>query len=249
MDTDTTEEQTTLTFKQLTGRAQEKAREWLIEVATDYDWWQDVYSRAKIEGEAKGFEIEDIRFSGFWSQGDGASWTGEVRFDVWLEWMLDQPEDTPEHRWIGANRTAYMILCDLAGEGMLGSNLIEVTRSGYHYVHENTTKPASIDYDALLDLREAEDLSEAHAIVVANKDSIFYGASIKRLIQHMDLRGLFNDLDEKLKEDVQDFSRHIYKQLEAEYYSITDDEQLAEMAEANGWMFDEDGELEYGELT
>lgn len=241
MSTETTEEQTTYTFEQLTGLAQDKARDWLIEAATDYDWWQDIYSNAKIEGEAKGFEIEDIRFSGFWSQGSGASWTGNVRLDVWLEWMLDQPEDTAEHRWIDSNRTAYMILCTLIGEGLLNSTKVEVTRINYYYVHENTTAPESIDYEPLLDLQEAADTSEAHETTVANKDSILYGASAKRLIEHLDLKGLFNGLDEKLKDDVRDFNRHIYKQLEAEYDHLTDDEQLAEMAEANEWVFDENG--------
>jgi len=40
------------------------------------DWWDCVYDDAKEVAKLIGFEIEEIYFRGFWSQGDGACFTG-----------------------------------------------------------------------------------------------------------------------------------------------------------------------------
>lgn len=53
----------------------EKHREWQVE----HEWWDFVYEDAKRMGALMGIEIDEIQFSGFWSQGDGASFTGEYR--------------------------------------------------------------------------------------------------------------------------------------------------------------------------
>lgn len=74
-------------YHELNDRAKERVRQ-LLE--PDNRWWEDVYEQAKAEGATKGFRIDDISFSGFWSQGDGASWTGAVRL---RDWVPDNPED------------------------------------------------------------------------------------------------------------------------------------------------------------
>jgi hypothetical protein len=45
------------------------------------DWWDGVYAWAKEDAAKFGLGIEDIYFSGFSSQGDGASFVGELRFN------------------------------------------------------------------------------------------------------------------------------------------------------------------------
>jgi hypothetical protein len=42
------------------------------------DWYEEIYARAKEDGPERGFNIDEIQFSGFHSQGDGASWTGTL---------------------------------------------------------------------------------------------------------------------------------------------------------------------------
>lgn len=74
-------------YHELNDRAKERVRQ-LLEPPTG--WWEEVYEQAKAEGATKGFRIDDISFSGFWSQGDGASWTGAVRL---RDWVPDNPED------------------------------------------------------------------------------------------------------------------------------------------------------------
>ena len=74
-------------YHELDDRAKERVRQ-LLEPHTG--WWEATYDQAKEEGTTKGFRIDDIGFSGFWSQGDGASWIGAVRL---RDWVPDNPED------------------------------------------------------------------------------------------------------------------------------------------------------------
>lgn len=49
----------------------------------DYAWWDFVYECFKEDCKAIGIHADDIEFTGFWSQGDGASFTGHVQ-----DWTL-----------------------------------------------------------------------------------------------------------------------------------------------------------------
>lgn len=60
------------TIDELSDKAKEKAREWYTE-GLDYNWWEAVYEDARNIGNILGFFNMEINFSGFWSQGDGAS--------------------------------------------------------------------------------------------------------------------------------------------------------------------------------
>ena len=75
-----TETRTVYKLQELEGRAKERALEWLAEGQTDHDWWDFVYEDAKTIGALMGIEIKDIYFSGFWSQGDGACFTGSYSY-------------------------------------------------------------------------------------------------------------------------------------------------------------------------
>lgn len=237
-------EQMTITvykFDELEGRAKERAATKLRDWATDHDWYEFVYECAKEDGAKRGFEIEDIRFSGFWSQGDGASWTGSVDVKQFVEWMLEQPEGTPEHRWIDADRHRYLCLIELMKDGWIERH-VNVTRDGYHYVHENTTGPENgVDWSALENEGGWDDLANAETIL--HSDGVLKGASVVGVAEGIDIKTLMPALDDKIKAEVRSFSKHIYMQLEAEYDALTSDEAIAEMAEANDYRFDEDGDV------
>ena len=64
------------TFDELNDAAKEKAREWYREGALDYAWWEFLYENVKTAGKCLGINVDDIYFSGFHSQGDGACFTG-----------------------------------------------------------------------------------------------------------------------------------------------------------------------------
>lgn len=54
-----------------------------------YEWWDHVYDEWKAELEDMGFDDVDINFTGFYSQGDGASFTAKsFDFMKWAEWFM-----------------------------------------------------------------------------------------------------------------------------------------------------------------
>lgn len=66
-------------FDELSDKAKEIAREWYKKDYPDQGWWDTIYDDAKEAAKFLGVEITDIRFSGFWSQGDGACFIGRFR--------------------------------------------------------------------------------------------------------------------------------------------------------------------------
>ena len=68
-------------YPELDERAKENAREWFSRgVFSDSNDWECVYEDAKNIGALIGIEIDEIYFSGFSSQGDGASFTGRYSY-------------------------------------------------------------------------------------------------------------------------------------------------------------------------
>ena len=64
------------TFSELTEDNQRNIVEEQRDREVRDDWWDFVYTDAKEIGKCLGVEIEEIEFSGFWSQGDGARFRG-----------------------------------------------------------------------------------------------------------------------------------------------------------------------------
>lgn len=84
-----TREITVYEFDELNERAKERAREWFREASSSDEWWDSVYEDAEQCGKLLGIDIKArkknnpkspnvpcIWFSGFYSQGDGASFEG-----------------------------------------------------------------------------------------------------------------------------------------------------------------------------
>ena len=224
---ETETEQTEFSYKELSARAQEKAQLWFSETL-DGEWWDGVYENAKQSGTERGFDIEDIRFSGFWSQGDGASWTGRVDLKQFLEHHLK--EDNPEYG-------RYFVLQAIINEhdGWVEQHT-NVNRRGFHYVHDNTMYLEGISYGVLYDL-EADDEERLQ------KEGPLQRADIYQLREGINIDDLMGKLDTWVLEEAQAYARQIYDDLESEHEHLTSEESLIDAAEANGWMFDEDGVL------
>lgn len=96
------------------------------------DWYQFTIADWKQQLHEKGFEDADIQFSGFWSQGDGASFTARVN------------RDFPDHlkQKLLELETTGPVLERLIGEKYRKPEyelIIRIVRSrGGHHVHENT---------------------------------------------------------------------------------------------------------------
>ena len=75
-----TVETNVFTFDELTDRAKEKARAWYREGALDYEWYDCLFDDVKHVAGLMGIDIDNIYFSGFESQGDGAMFTGSYSY-------------------------------------------------------------------------------------------------------------------------------------------------------------------------
>lgn len=216
-------------FKELSAEAREKALAAHVEHGMDYDWWNDVYYDAITDGRESGFELDDIRFSGFSSQGDGASWTGRVRVLEYLNWKIPQmqPDDTA--------LPSYITMRELVDNEMLFSR-IEITRGGGMYVHENTMlcETDSSDYGSTDP--EDWDTTTLHKGVLA-------GARVADLLEAYDFGTVINSIIQDSLQDARAYAKEIYRQLEKEHDWLTSPEGFAETAEANDWRFDESGDF------
>lgn len=91
------------------------------DINVDYDWWDCTYEDFKIEMQTKGITVEDMNFTGFYSQGDGASFTGRIDMIQFLKVHELEQE--------------YMAATFFAGQGELW---VDITRGGSRYYHEQS---------------------------------------------------------------------------------------------------------------
>lgn len=78
-----------LKYDQLDPDAQEAARDNYREGNLDYEWWDHIYEEWIAELEEMGWRNPEINFSGFSSQGDGASFTANgLDFRKWAAWHM-----------------------------------------------------------------------------------------------------------------------------------------------------------------
>lgn len=91
------------------------------DINTDHEWWNCTYDEFKLDMQTKGITVDDMNFTGFYSQGDGASFTGKVDMIQFLKFH------ELEQQYIGATF--------FAGQGELWADLI---RNNSRYYHENS---------------------------------------------------------------------------------------------------------------
>jgi len=74
-----TKQVTVYDIEELTGKARERALDWLRE-GLDYEWWDCIYDDAKEAGKCLGIRIDNIYFSGFYQQGSGCCFSGHYSY-------------------------------------------------------------------------------------------------------------------------------------------------------------------------
>lgn len=137
---------TVYTFDELDENAKEKAREWYKEGALQYEWWYTTLDDAKSIGKIIGIEIDDIYFSGFASQGDGACFTGtySYRKGGFAKLVKECPEHYTDRdgavRVCSSNRELIRIVRDLQALQRKNFYRLEaaISHSG-HYYHSYCT--------------------------------------------------------------------------------------------------------------
>ena len=106
-------------------------------------WWSDdIEERIKNEAKVLGIEDFDFIWSGFWSQGDGLSFTGLIGFKTWLyilqqrypDWA-DKSSDSQGYKALGAS--LYDVV-DIHEKDLINWGPCKVHRHNHMYCHENT---------------------------------------------------------------------------------------------------------------
>ena len=212
-------------YEELEGRAKEKAQAKLTEWITNHEWWDSIYESAKEDGQAKGFEIDDICFSGFWSQGDGCHWTGRIHLPNFVEAHLDE-----RSAWFGED----VILLELWRDGWV-DRYIQVHNRNYRTMHSGGMSMSDYPNDALYGLDEDDD-----AVLT---EGVMQGANVYQLSRSFDYEQRVNEWCDEALTQARVFADDIYKQLEEEHDYLTSEESLIEHASANGYLFNEHGEM------
>ena len=213
-----------LAFQQLSNYAKQHA-------ITEYgqppdDWYEEIYARAKEDAPARGFNIDEIQFSGFHSQGDGASWTGHIDLADFIEYH-SKPEDT--------DYAQYVVLRELIKDGWCEEK-VEISRNGFYYNHSGTMRTQGIN----------DSISYADDDSVMDR-GILEGANVKELAKSIGTDELFNELDNWSLHKAQKYADEIFKQLREEYDAYTSEEYFIDLCDINGWRFDNNGNLIEGD--
>lgn len=146
---------TLYTFKELVEleakgemrRACEKARDWLQEGATECEWWDFTHDKWRSDLKEVGFNDIEINFSGFWSQGDGASFTCKY---VDSDKLIDCLAGATDNEIIGRiTKKCGGIGIDKRFNRLKGLVSCSVNRRSSHYCHEMTC-----GFDVESDIRE-----------------------------------------------------------------------------------------------
>jgi hypothetical protein len=220
-------------YDELSDQAKQKAREWYLE-GMDYEWWEGVYEMAKTDGYEKGFCIDKIYFSGFHSQGDGASWTGQVDIGAWLK---AHAPDT-----IGVSALIALINTDYVEKH------ISVSTSG-RYSHENSMDFGEVQYDGRFYDGDELDWAELKEETMSGQ-GIFDGMRIADMLDliHTDEACPYKfhniaQLDVDIEESCKDYARDIYQRLREEYEYLCSEEMMIDHFDANDYHFTNEGRL------
>ncbi len=126
---------TTYEFKELSDKAKEKVLQDLSDISTDYDWYDFTIDYWKERLEQIGFSEAVINFSGFSSQGDGASFTAICDISK-IAYHLVYCKGPKDYRFLNK-----MHIC-----GEKGLVSVNIVRDSFNYVHALTCSVRPYEY-------------------------------------------------------------------------------------------------------
>jgi hypothetical protein len=206
------EEKTEFTFQELDERAKDTARQWHAETLYE-DWYEFTKEEFHEKLESLGFDGIESCFSGFCSQGDGASFRAGFTFSE--ERAFEFLSDCDRERVIAAQAEAA-----LAGHGWPKFVISGSLENRGNYCHANMICIDTISYQF-----ETDSLpDELVDMLTPVEDAIDSPA-------------------DNIRDYARDLANDYYEDLEKEYEYQTSDEALINEAESGGWTFDEYGNL------
>lgn len=216
-----TEEITIYKFDELSESAKEKAREWYRDGALDYQWWDYQYEAFQTLCEFFGIKLNtkrggkypEIYFSGFYSQGDGSSFSGSVdvvkmfKCIAGKSWKQEFPTlELDFYKITGRNEQRVL--------GAILNGLIDVTAS-IKCSNRETSVRSSMDWDL---------------------------GDPSGMKQRDNIDGYFSFFEEYIRNVAEELNHHLFQSLEKEYEWLNSDEQVDESIIANEYEFTENGE-------
>ena len=208
---------TVYTYAELSPQGRQAAQRTYNE-PEDY-WYEGIKEDYEERGQERGFDVEDIQWSGFYSQGDGASWTGQINIVPFLSYHLK-----PDH----VDYARFMVLIELVENGFT-SRRFEVSRNSHMYNHDKTM------------FVDREDFTDWGDTKVRN--GIFSGADALPLAESIYMEALMDDLRQWATDEARSYARDIYKALETNYDEYSSEEYFEELCNINEWRFDKDGKI------
>jgi hypothetical protein len=199
-------------FAELDERAKETARDWFRQfVFTESHDWEHVLDDAKECLKLAGFTVDNIYFSGFSSQGDGACFEGSWR-------ASDTKPVKAMKQHAPKDKTLHAIAAEMRAIAKLRPNASMSVKQRGHYNHEGCT-----EFSVTSDGPEWED-------DVARSNA-----------EWDELRARDTAIGDRIEEASKDAMRWIYRRLEAEYEYQNSNEVVDENIEANEYEFTEEG--------
>lgn len=216
-------------YDELDQRAKEKAKLAWEDGATDTGWWEDTYGDAMTCANQLGIDIgeqtnrtvggkhyssPDISFSGFWSQGDGCSFSGWLRIAAMAGAIEQVKAYAPQDETLAA---------------------LAVRAEALHGEFQ-----AILVADRLADEPEYPEYTTTTAFVIKGDSH----RGFRTRIEDSSGNGIPEEFEKACDSFVEDFASWIYDQLEKEHEHLTSDESFKDYIEGCEPDFDEDGDLE-----
>jgi hypothetical protein len=226
-------EEGTYTFDQLSDKLKEEAIEANRDINVYHDWHDPVIEGFQEDLSEMGVEEVKVEYSGFYSQGDGASFTGGVQdIKKFLVKTLGMTEYSDEELDELPESIKEKV------EGFIDSLTIVFNRKyGNRYSHEKTCQTdfwCEILNNAFYDEEYPNGKIYLTDRVITGNPLVF-----------MDLQEEVDKIEKAAEEWRSEQCQELYSSLEKEYDYLQSDEAVAETLESNGTEFevDEDGEL------
>lgn len=219
----------------------ERVRQWLGDANTDDNWYEYDYELWEKALESIGLMDPKIQFSGFWSQGDGASFTADwIDKEKLIRFFASDTDKSEKIECVDGVEQFWPWLVHQADGYHRNPNFLKllyvqdymeigIVRGTSNYSHEKTCYV------------EFEFRDDGEWVSKKNPDNPYWEKDSVWKSKYPRLRKLADDFKEAVEQLRLDLSKAIYKCLESSYEGLRSDESLKDLAEANDYTFTIEG--------
>jgi len=210
------EEEKSYTFDELSPEAKQNAIDSNRDLNTEYDdWWEPIIEGFVEEMEEIGMADVECEFSGFYSQGDGASFTGRVSDNN--EFFKAVGIDLPS---VGIDDKVSKKLGTILNS--IAENIyVTIRRNDSRHYHYNTIS-ADVEIDG--------------------EDEIEVDLGLGMVIE-IDISEICEKIEPIITDWAREKSKELYRNLENSYEELRSDETISSDLESGGYTFDENGNI------